>query len=68
MMKEKPNMGVWSPSCVRHGFINASILNRLISQIIRDVAEQPKHTTLRVNNNFKNKYNNYFCILFLLKK
>ena len=22
MMKDKPNMGVWSPSCVQHGFIN----------------------------------------------
>ncbi len=22
MMKTKPNMGVWSPSCVQHGFIN----------------------------------------------
>ncbi len=22
MMKEKPNFGVWSPSCVQHGFIN----------------------------------------------
>jgi hypothetical protein len=23
MMKDKPNFGVWSPSCVQHGFINA---------------------------------------------
>lgn len=22
MIKDKPNMGVWSPSCVQHGFIN----------------------------------------------